>query len=112
MTQHKTCTKCGESKPTSEFPLCTLGGKYGVRSECKPCRAEAQKAARTSRKARERAKSKLEAAARKAELEAAAASTKALPRTFNTIKDPTPWVPVDRTYYRNGGNKHIQSRGF
>lgn len=39
MPTTKTCTKCGETKPLDGF-FKHRGGKYGVRSACKPCVAE------------------------------------------------------------------------
>jgi len=41
----KTCTKCGETKPVSEFHKY----KQGVRSICKPCRSEAGSSDRKAR---------------------------------------------------------------
>jgi hypothetical protein len=38
----KKCSKCGELKPISEFYK-NKGGKYGVRSECKECKANCAK---------------------------------------------------------------------
>ena len=42
MTKEKQCTKCGETKPLSEFHK-QKGSKYGVRCHCKPCRAVMRK---------------------------------------------------------------------
>lgn len=38
MEQYKTCTKCGQTKLNSQFSKSKLG-KYGTRSQCKPCNA-------------------------------------------------------------------------
>ena len=39
MEQYKTCTKCGQTKPNSQYSKSKLG-KYGTRSKCKPCTAK------------------------------------------------------------------------
>lgn len=99
----KTCIKCGQQKADTEFPK-SQHCATKVRGECKACRAEAGAALKRQRRAEERERARLEAEARKQVVNTNVAG----PRNFVTTEV---WVPTDRTFYRNNGLKHIQSRG-
>lgn len=109
MTQTKKCTTCGVTKPLTDYNA-SIEGKYGVRSQCRDCSREATRKSKAKRKEMDRRIAELEAAARAAVPELP--KEVAAPRTFNTVKD-APWDgKLEPIYVRNGGNKHIQSRGF
>lgn len=93
------CLRCKKEKDVTEMTK-------SHPKQCKSCRKELQVVYRAGLKERERKQALLEAAARnEAEL---IAKHVALPRTYVTHEV---WVPSERTYYRNNGNRHIPSRG-
>lgn len=101
----KTCIKCGESKHESEFPK-SQHNPLGTRNECKVCKAQIGLNRKWARREEERQKALAEAKNRSDE--AKIAKGIALPRNFVSTDS---YVPDANFYYRNNGNKHIQSRG-
>lgn len=101
----KKCSRCGLEKPLTEF-IQRSNVKSGYGAMCKPCKNDAQVAQRASSMERERLQAIEDAKALNAE--DLVARGVCLPRTFVFTET---YVPDNRVYYRNDGNKHIQSRG-
>lgn len=95
----KVCSKCNQERPFSFFQLSDSGN---YRNQCRDCRRKAGTDRKKARREMDKKIALLEAASKQLP------DNVALPRTFHRVEA---WVPEDRSYYRNNGNKHIQSRG-
>ena len=102
---HKTCTKCKERKPLSEFHN-DIAGVLGKRASCAECESERQRIRREKRTAQAKALVDAWKPVKRPDV--------VPPRTFNHLKDlKAVWTGhTERQYIRNEGLKHIPSRGM
>lgn len=97
---NKKCATCGKVKSIDNFCVASYD-RTKYRPDCKVCKAAKQRVQRKNAKLRDALIAKQTIAKPKA-------PDVVPPRTFTTTEV---WVPRDRTFYRNDGLKHIQSRG-
>lgn len=105
----KSCSKCGDVKPLTEF-YSQPAGKYGVRSRCKPCDQAQIKAAKDRRPVEEKRAAAKDYYARV--LGDKRRTTRAAYRAANPLPSHTPFKVCpkcgenkrrDTDYYWNGG---------
>lgn len=96
------CSKCKQDKPVHRFAV-NSSSKTGRRSECKECQQAGW--SKEDRRMKDK-QAALDQIARAEEIRKVL--NIAGPRNYVTTEV---WIPRDNSYYRNDGNKHIQSRG-
>jgi hypothetical protein len=93
MTATKLCRECGETQPLSNFHN-SVRNKDGKQSYCKACASASKDVGHRFDGVAPRDPNVVP------------------PITITNASQRTAYTPeADRTYYRNGGNKHIKSRG-
>ena len=109
----KTCTKCNQEQPESNFHKHRVSntGRVRLRSICIQCE-NAQQRDLQRRRREEAAKLKQMEQERIEREKAARAKYMAQPRTFSYLKSSDCWTGhAERQYVRNNGLKDIPSKG-
>ena len=99
------CSCCKQDKPIELFNK-DSHRPSGYRPHCKECKNAKQRDSKAIRRQRDREAALVHAAI---EAERRKSMNIAAPRTYVSTET---WVPEERAYYRNDGNRHIKSRGF